>query len=286
MNNLKKFLFLSILFFSASGFAAPFTRAELIEQEYGGEMVTFSEMQAFIKQKADCRIMDDGRPAAFLSGGELFITRGMLYQLNNESELDALLKSAAVKEDCEISFQPVENGASSSDFKAVFAPFMEGKEAYLSLARGFKACELGNYEEALCLGERVLAALPEEPHHLRLLATASAGVGNSPGALIELKKALRLNSNYYGYYLQRGMLFYKSGLAEAAKIDLLECLARYPSELAYLYLGKIALLEGHNEEAMRYFDLSPNQPETANYRVMAKVMASLSDRVEQISNSA
>lgn len=254
-------------------------RPDQIEQEYGGQMVSFPEMQAFVKKGANLRILDDNRPVAFVfPDGEMALTRGLLYQVRNESELKSLIRRAqeAPKrgEMQEVAFQAMENGESSAEFKRVFISFWETRDAYALLDKGFEACEIGEYEEALWLAETALGSLPEEPHHLRLLATASDGVGNSSGALIELKKALRLNPNYYGYYLQRGLLFQKLGLPEGAKTDFIESNKLYPTEEADYNLGKIALFEGHYDQAIHYFD----RGQATGYHFMAQMMKSLSDR--------
>lgn len=241
-----------------------FTPLQLTEQQYGGVMVTFPEVLDYVKKTAasygmELCIFDDWRVLAWkFSKNELALTRGFLYDIKNEEELKKLFQSAAELEGVqELALQQIPEGKSSKEFTAAFTPFAKTRAAFLALSEGFKECERGHFEEALCLAERVLGDLPEEPHHLRLLATASVGIGNCPGALIELKKALRLNPNYHGYYLQRGLLFEKLGLMDGAKIDFRETLLLYPSEEAYYHLGMIAIKEQRYEDATHFFAQIP-----------------------------
>jgi lipoprotein NlpI len=73
--------------------------------------------------------------------------------------------------------------------------------------------------------------------------------------------------------LERGVIFYKLGVIDGAKTDFLESNKLYPTEKATLYLGKIALLEGNYEKAVRYFNQTPETG--ANYRAAAQMLAAL-----------
>ncbi len=130
------------------------------------------------------------------------------------------------------------------------------KPAYDNLDHGYLALVKGNSKEALSLAERGIKIEPKEAHLFNLKGKAELALGQTQDALGSFNRALTLNSNYFDFYLQKGLLEYQLQSLDSAEIDLKKSIDLLPTADAYNVLGNIALKRGRKEEALEYFRIA------------------------------
>jgi predicted Zn-dependent protease len=75
-------------------------------------------------------------------------------------------------------------------------------------------------------------------------------------AKIYYNKALALDSEYYEYYLGRGLSFSKLGQTNAAREDFKKSNALLPTAIAMNELGELSLIVGDRQSAKKYFQVA------------------------------
>jgi predicted Zn-dependent protease len=101
--------------------------------------------------------------------------------------------------------------------------------------------------------EKAIQLEPREPKFYGLKADILYGENKYRQAISQYGKALEKDSQYYEYYLGRGMSYSKLGNTARAKSDLERSNQLLPTALATNELGTLALRAGDRETAKKYF---------------------------------
>ncbi len=131
-------------------------------------------------------------------------------------------------------------------------PLTKTEEAYTDLDKGYEVLKNGDYPKAHLYAEKGIKIAPQEAHLYNLKGKAELGMKDKPAALASFTKAVELNSNYFDFYLQKGLLERELGNSQTAKQDLEKSLALLPSAEGELALGELYLEEGNTEEAQKH----------------------------------
>ncbi len=231
-----------------------------IEQQYGGEWCVFPEINSYVAGLADnygieCKILNHSEPKYWVySSSEVAITRGFLSGCHSEGDLLEIFKQAndrTVAPRC----------SSSERFEQHIALLRNYDRAYQISREAMIALREGRYEEALNLAEEAEEIIPDDPLIISVVGRAKDRCGNTPGALIEYKKALRLNDHYYDFYLQRALILMRVNVNGVARNDALESLSLLPTDEGHYVLGTLDLRAGEYNRARDHLShiQKPNQ---------------------------
>lgn len=138
-------------------------------------------------------------------------------------------------------------------FEEAMALLRKDKKAYENLDRGYAAFVKGKIPEALALVEEGIKLQPKEAHFYNLKGKIEVRRGLYQEAMSSFNKAIELNSDYYDFYLERGLLRYDLGEIELAKIDLERSQFLLPSGDGHYFLGMIELKLNNPSIALGHF---------------------------------
>jgi len=141
--------------------------------------------------------------------------------------------------------------------KAVYeeriASLVKDKKAYDSYAKGREALEKGDTGKALTFAREAIRVEPREGHFYALSGDARYKEKHFEEALTDYDRAVELNSNYFYYYLQRGLTKKQMNRAEESYADLQQSTRLLPTATAYTGLGELEMSYGSSERAKQYF---------------------------------
>lgn len=133
------------------------------------------------------------------------------------------------------------------------ASLVKDKKAYDSYAKGREALEKGDTRKALAYSEEAIRIEPREGHFYALRGDVHYNENRYNEALADFNRAIGFNSNYFYYYLQRGMTREKLNQAREAYADLQASTKLLPTATAYNSLGVLELSAGSPQRAQQYF---------------------------------
>jgi predicted Zn-dependent protease len=142
------------------------------------------------------------------------------------------------------------------------AILVKDKKGYDSYAKGRAALEKGNSHQALAYAEEAIRVEPREGHFYALQGDVHYNEGRYENALIGYNRAINMNSNYFYYYMQRGLTKKKLNQTREAYADLQTSTKLLPTATAYNSLGELELAAGATQRAIPYFKeaASSNSP--------------------------
>jgi predicted Zn-dependent protease len=138
-------------------------------------------------------------------------------------------------------------------FQARLAHLKKTKPAYEAYDKGRKALAKGDIGQARQLAVKARRLEPREAHFEALLGDIEQKSGNNRAALTHYNKATRLNSNFFYYHLQKGIVNEQLGHRQQAKLDLDKSIKLLPTANAFNSLGDIARQERRYSEAKEYY---------------------------------
>ena len=124
-------------------------------------------------------------------------------------------------------------------YQRAMSRLFKSKLAYDAMDRGYRLLTRGDPEAALKQAEKAIEIEPKEGHFYNLEGKAFVALRRYNDALSSFTKAIDKNSNYFEYYLQRGLLKEKMGLN--GRDDLQKSFKLLPTQEAYDALGGATL---------------------------------------------
>ncbi|HID83077.1 MAG TPA: tetratricopeptide repeat protein [Chromatiales bacterium] len=140
-----------------------------------------------------------------------------------------------------------------SRFKSKTAHLKRTKPAYEAYDKGRKALSKGNTSQARTLAQKAIRIEPREGDFYALLGDIEEKNNNPRAAKRHYDKAINLNSNYFYYYLKRGIMNEALNATSSAKQDLEKSVKLLPTANAYNSLGNIAKRQGDYAQAKAYY---------------------------------
>ena len=138
-------------------------------------------------------------------------------------------------------------------YKRKIAHLVKTKPAYESYHKAQKALADGNTARAKKLVRKAIAIEPREGHFHSLMGDIEQKNKRYKTALKNYDKAIRLNDNFFYYYLQSGLINERLKRNVASKRQLERSLELLPTADAFNSLGNIARKEGRVDEAKQYY---------------------------------
>ncbi|MGW8161699.1 MAG: M48 family metalloprotease [Desulfobulbales bacterium] len=133
------------------------------------------------------------------------------------------------------------------------ATLKKDQKGYDSYEKGREAFKKGSIGKAAEFAREAIHIEPREGHFYALLGDVYLQEKNYQKALANYNRAIALNSNYFYYYLQRGMTEKELNHAQEANADLQNSVKLLPTADAYNGLGKLAMEAGSMQSAGQYF---------------------------------
>lgn len=152
-----------------------------------------------------------------------------------------------------VSHYPQGGYLGTKEYQKHIAKLKDAEPAYENLDRGYEAFLQKNYQRAIRLADDGIEIEPREPHLYNLKGRASVKLHEYDTALSSFEEAINLNSNYFDFYLQKGLLEKQLGNIVAARIDLDQSVALFPSDEGYYALGELALEARNYPAAVSHF---------------------------------
>ncbi|MEW8508467.1 MAG: M48 family metalloprotease [Candidatus Thiodiazotropha sp.] len=138
-------------------------------------------------------------------------------------------------------------------FKTKTAHIKRTKPAYEAYEEGREALQKGNLKKAKKLANKALGLEPREGHFHALLGDIEEKNKHPATAKRHYDKAIKLNDDFFYYYLKRGLVNERLKNIDAAKLDLERSVQLLPTANAYNSLGNLARARGDLKSAKSYF---------------------------------
>ena len=138
-------------------------------------------------------------------------------------------------------------------YQEKIAHLKQTKDAYAAYDKGRKALGESDISTALKMAEKVIKIEPREGHFHALKADVLYTQNRFKQALLNYNQAIRYNSKYFHYYVQRGITRERLGDNRGARSDLETSLKLLPTATALNSLGNFALNAGNREKAINYY---------------------------------
>ncbi|HSW86786.1 MAG TPA: M48 family metalloprotease [Rhabdochlamydiaceae bacterium] len=151
---------------------------------------------------------------------------------------------------------PAGGETGAKEYEKAMERIKKDQDAYDNLDRGYEALTKGKAQQALALAQKGIDLQPREGHLYNLKGKSESSLGQYGEALESFSRAIKLNPNYFDFYLQKGLLEYKLGDDHSAKSDLRISTELLPSAQAHYTLGQIELKQGYHVEALRHFKIA------------------------------
>jgi predicted Zn-dependent protease len=148
-------------------------------------------------------------------------------------------------------------------YQQAIAPLLRDREAYAAFDQGRKALQAGNSAKALKLAQKAIDLQPREALFHSLRGDVRLQQQNYRDAVINYDRALQRHSQYFHYYLQRGLARLKLNQADQAQQDLQQSVELLPTAPALNALGQLALDDGNRSGAKQYFAAAAGSPSEA-----------------------
>jgi predicted Zn-dependent protease len=138
-------------------------------------------------------------------------------------------------------------------YRDKIAHLIQTKDAYDALDKGDKALNEGKTKEAMTFAQQAIRGEPKEGHSHALIGDVHMKQNQYQNAITSYNKAVRLNSEFFYYYMQRGLNKQKLGDQQGARIDLEKSTKLLPTATALNALGNMSLVQGNRQKALGYF---------------------------------
>ncbi len=138
-------------------------------------------------------------------------------------------------------------------YKDKIAHIIRTEDDYHAFDKGIKALSEGNTKEALSLAQQAIRGEPNEGHFHALVGDINMKQQQYQNALTSYNKAVELNSEFFYFYVQRGLNKQKLGDQQGARIDLEKSTKLLPTATALNALGNMSLAQGNRQKALGYF---------------------------------
>jgi len=138
-------------------------------------------------------------------------------------------------------------------YKKMMARLKKSKPAYDKYEKAQKAVSKNQISQARSLVKQAIKIEPREGHFQSLLGDIEDKNKRYKTAVNQYNKAINLNSNFFYYYLKRGMANKKLNNSRSAKADFEKSVKLLPTANAYNALGDIAKSENRYSEAKAYY---------------------------------
>ena len=152
------------------------------------------------------------------------------------------------------------------------AQLMKSKAAYQTYDEAQKALSDDKPGSAKALVQKAIAIEPREGHFRSLGGDIEQRDGDLSAARRHYDKAISLNSDFFYYYLQRGLVNEKLGANADAQRDLERSLALLPTADAYNALGNLASAERHYALAKQYYAKAADHQSAAGKAAFASLV--------------
>jgi len=126
-------------------------------------------------------------------------------------------------------------------------------EAYLAFDKARQAVHQGDLAAADQQIRTAIRQEPREPRFFGLQGEIAYENKQYLRAMAHYKTALKIDPNYYEYYLGKGLVLYKLDRKQAAISDLKKSNQLLPNAVATHALGEISLEQGNKQAAKEYF---------------------------------
>ena len=157
-------------------------------------------------------------------------------------------------------------------YRRMMAPLVAAQKAYDAYDEGRKALSENQADRALTLADRAIAGEPKEALFYGLRGDALRKQGREREAIAAFDLALQRQSEYFHYYLQRGLAYQALGETAAANADLERSVALLPTAPAMNSLGQLALNRGERTRAMEYFSTAARSDSAAGRQALAALV--------------
>jgi predicted Zn-dependent protease len=148
-----------------------------------------------------------------------------------------------------------EGGEFGSDrFQSAIRPLRDDAEAYKAYDNAQQAFRDKDYNAALASLQTALDGQYEEAAFHGLRGDVRYRQKRYGDAITNYTRAIERHSDYFSYYLGRGMARSHEREGQFAKADLNRSVELLPTAVAYNELGSIAEREGNTAEAVRYYE--------------------------------
>jgi predicted Zn-dependent protease len=138
-------------------------------------------------------------------------------------------------------------------YKDKIAHLIQTKDAYDALDKGDKALSNGKMQEAMALAQQSIKGEPKEGRSHALVGDVYMKQQEYRNALASYNKAVQLNSEFFYFYVQRGLSKQKLGDEQGARGDLERGTKLLPTATALNALGNMSLAQGDRQKALGYF---------------------------------
>jgi predicted Zn-dependent protease len=138
-------------------------------------------------------------------------------------------------------------------YQGKLAHLQRTKEAYAAYDKGRKALGEGDIPTALKMADKAIRIEPREGHFHALKGDVRYSQKHLKKALVNYNRAIKLNPEFFHYYVQRGITREQLGNNSGARSDLKTSLKFLPTATALNSLGNIALAEGNRQQAIKYY---------------------------------
>ena len=140
-------------------------------------------------------------------------------------------------------------------YRHKLAFLMQSKPAYAAHDEGRKLLEK-EPAQALAKADQAIKLESREAMFHALRGDALKKLGRVPEAEHEYGEAIRLNGEYYAYYLERGLVRQRQGNRAGAQSDLERSNALLPTAAAHYVLGNLAQDAGQPARAIDHYKLA------------------------------
>ncbi len=138
-------------------------------------------------------------------------------------------------------------------YKDKISRLIRTKDGYHAFDMGRKALSEGKTKEALSLAQQAILDEPDEGQFHALVGDIYMEKQQYKDALVSYNRAVDLNSEFFYFYVQRGLNKQKLGDQQGARTDLERSTKLLPTAPALNALGKMSLAQGNLPEAIQYF---------------------------------
>jgi predicted Zn-dependent protease len=141
----------------------------------------------------------------------------------------------------------------ASRYEEHLAALKKDRKGYDSYAKGRAALEQGDIAQAQTYADGAIRIEPREGHFYALRGDIRFKEQQYKKALADYNRAIELDSNYFYYFLQRGLTRKKLNQTAEAYADLQASTKLLPTAIAYNSLGELELATGSSQKALQFF---------------------------------
>ncbi|MHC4268787.1 MAG: M48 family metalloprotease [Planctomycetota bacterium] len=138
-------------------------------------------------------------------------------------------------------------------FQSKVAHLKKTMDAYDAFDTGSKALSEGKAKEALTLAQKAIRNESREGQFHALVGDVYFSQQQYQNAIKSYDKAVKLNSEFFYFYVQRGLSKQKLGDQQGSRRDLERSTKLLPTATALNALGNMSLSQGNRQKALGYF---------------------------------